>query len=222
MAVAFNAGTLATISSCTSHVESVLNRGTLSSSTRPTSTQVQNWLIQAKQKLMEAHGFTWRRVFSYLDTSSGEYRYALPLDFGEGGHIIRDITQDDRLVPVDPEAFDTMFPDVAGTDNKAPSCYTIKDRELWLCNPASGTYRLELEYLRTGDDSTTTDVSYIPELRRFEMCDFAIYRAFVLLEMYESAAPYKNDWAQGISQSKTRDNIKKWSARGYSRRLWWI
>jgi len=222
MSVAFNAGTLSDISDCVTEVENNLNRGTLSSSSNPTSTQVQNWLIKAKQKLMEIHGYTWRRVFAYMDTSSGEYRYALPADFGSGGHVLRDITQDERLVPIDPVMFDTMFPDCAGSDSSYPEFYTIKDRELWFSKPTSGVYRLELEYARTGDDSSASDVSYIPELRRFDMCDYAIYKSFVVLRLFEAAAPYKQEWIESTNISKSIDTRKRWSALGYKRRLWVI
>ena len=220
--VPFNAGTLSDIDDCVTQVQNNINRGTLSSSTNPTTTEVQNWLIRAKQKLMEIHGYTWRRVFAYLDTSSGEYRYALPLDFGQGGHILRDITQDERLVYVNPTSFDTTFPDVDGDSSGEPEYYTIKDRELWLSREASGTYRLELEYDRTGDDSTTTDISYIPEARRFDMCDYATYRAFIKLEMYNSAQAFKVEWAESTNQSKFTDTRKRWKALGYKRRLWFI
>jgi len=213
--VSFNAGTLSDIDDCITHVQSNLNRGTLSATSKPTSTEVQNWLIRAKQELMETHGFTWRRVFSYLDTVAGTYRYALPLDFGEGGYIIRDITNDKRLTPIDPTAFDSIFVDVAGDENATLTYYTIKDRELWLSNPAGGVYRLELEYMRTGDDSTSTDVSYLPELARYKICDYATYRSFIALEMWEAASAYKGEWTSGISVSKKRDNRKRWAALGY-------
>lgn len=215
--VSFNAGTLADIDACTSHVESNLNRGTLSASSKPTSTEVQNWLIRAKQELMDTFGFTWSRVYAYMTTTSGEWRYALPLDFAEGGFIIRNTTvaNGERLTVLDPVSFDSLFPDVADESSDVPTYCTIKDRELWLSAPASGTNRLELEYLRTGDDSTTTDVSYIPELMRFRMCDYATYRAFVALEMWNNSQVYKAEWDYALRKSNRRDKKKRWSALGY-------
>ena len=62
--VAFNAGTLATISSCVTEVESKLRRGTLSSTSSPTLSQVQTWLKRAKQELAETKGYTWRRRYA--------------------------------------------------------------------------------------------------------------------------------------------------------------
>jgi hypothetical protein len=213
--VGFNAGTLNTITSCISHVESNLNRGTLSASSKPTSTEVQSWIIRAKQELMDTYGFTWSRVYAYMTTTAGEYRYALPLDFAEGGYVIRDTTAGERITPIDPVSFDSLFPDVADEASGSPTYYTIKDRELWLSAPASGETRLELEYLRSGDDSTTTDVSYIPELMRFRMCDYATYRAFVALEMWQNAQVYKAEWEYSLGKSNKRDKKKRWSALGY-------
>jgi len=213
--VSFNAGTLSTITTCVSHVESNINRGTLSSSSKPTSTEVQNWLIRAKQELMDTFGFTWSRVFAYMDTTANEYRYAFPLDIAEGGYVIRDITQNVRLTVIDPVAFDTIFPDVAGLASDAPEYCTIKDRELWLSAPAAGTYRLELEYYRSGDDSTTTDISYIPELMRFRICDYATCRSFVALQMWNDAQVYKAEWEYALGKSNKRDKKKRWAAIGY-------
>jgi hypothetical protein len=211
----FNAGTLPNITSCVTKVQSNLNRGTLSATSKPTLTDVQEWLIRAKQELAEQHGFTWKKVFSYMDTGASEYRYALPPDFGDGGYIIRDITQDIRLTVIDPVAFDTLFPDVAGSSSAAPTYCTIKGNELWLSQPASGTNRLELEYDRTGDDTSTTDISYLPELMRFKICDYATYRGFIALERWDAANAYKGEWQVGSATTKKRDVRKTWKALGY-------
>lgn len=213
--VSFNAGTLADIDDCVTHVQSNINRGTLSATSKPTSTEVQNWLIRAKQELMDTFGFTWSRVYAYMTTSSGEYRYALPLDFAEGGFVIRDTTQDKRITVIDPVSFDSIFTDVAGGGSDAPTYATIKDRELWLSALASGTNTLEIEYLRSGDDSTTTDITYIPELMRFRMCDYATYRSFVALQMWNDANVYKSEWEYALGKSNKRDKKKRWAALGY-------
>lgn len=218
----FNAGTLSNIDDCTAHVQSKLNRGTLSANSKPMLKDVQDWLARAKQELMEAHNFTWRRVFSYVDTVVSTYRYTLPADFGEGGYILRDITNDIRLTPIDSVSFDSIFPDVAGDSTSVPEYYTLKDRELWLSQPASGTYRLELEYERTGDDVSPNTVSYIPELMRFKMCDYAIYRSFIEIENWNAAQAYKGEWDGGIFQSKKRDTRKRWAALGYKARQWMV
>jgi hypothetical protein len=86
---------------------------------------------------------------------------------------------------------------------------------LWLSAPASGVYRFEIEYMRSGDDSTSTDVSYIPELMRFRMCDYATYRAFIALEMWDVANVYKTEWEYALKKSNRRDKKKRWAALGY-------
>lgn len=213
--MSFNAGTLPDMDACVDQVQDNINRGVLSESTRPKLSQVQSWLVRAKQELCEEHGFTWRWVYAYMDTGSGQYRYSLLPDFGGGGHIIRDITQDERLAYIDPVAYDTLFPDPANDTNIAPEYYTIKGDELWLSQPAGGTYRLELEYERTGDDTSTTDVTYLPELMRFRMCDYATYKGFIVLEMWEAASAYKAEWSGGKMKSKKRGTKDKWKQMGY-------
>jgi len=214
---AFNAGTLPDMQDCVTHVQSNINRGTLGSSTKPTITEVERWLTDAKQRLVESHGFTWERVYAYMDTTTNEYRYALPADFGQGGFVIREVTTSHgkTLTVLDPVSFDRLFPDVPNEASDAPTYATIKDRELWLSAPAGGTYRLEMEYLRTGDDTTPNDISYIPELMRFKMCDYATYRSFLVLQMWEIASIYKTEWESSLSASKKRDGRKRWSAIGY-------
>ena len=220
--MSFNAGTLSNIDACVTQVQGNLNRGTLSESSKPKLSEVKNWLIRAKQELAEQHGFDWRRVFSYMNTASAGYRYNLPNDFGEGGHVIRDTTQDIRLVYIDPVAFDSIFVDPAGDSSAAPNYYTIKSHEIWLGQPASGVFKLELEYDRTGADTSTEDVSYLPELMRFRICDYATYRGFIALENWNAAQMYKEEWKVSSVTSKKRDTKSKWKARGYKVRPWII
>ena len=220
--VSFNAGTLSTLAECRQQVENNLHRGTLSSSTSPTDTQVNDWLARGKQELAERYGFTWRRVYVYADTTAGTWRYALPVDFAGGGAEtrLRDLTNDVVLEYIDPITFDNLYPDPAGESSSEPNYYTIKDRELWLSAPADGTYRLELEYIRTGEDASPDDVSYLPEIMRFRICDFATYMAFRYLMQWDAANMYKADWLGGVEQSKGSDAKKKWSAMNYMARNW--
>ena len=220
--MSFNAGTLSNIDACATQVQGNLNRGTLTELSKPKLSEVKNWIIRAKQELAEQHGFNWRSVFSYMDTSSSGYRYDLPPDFGEGGHVIRDTTQDIRLVYIDPVAFDSIFVDPAGDSSAAPEYYTIKGHEIWLGQPASGTYRLEMQYDRTGADASTEDISYLPELMRFRVCDYATYRGFIALENWNAAQMYKEEWKVSSITSKKRDTKSKWKAQGYKVRPWII
>ena len=219
--VSFTAGTLSDVDDCVTHVQKHLHRGTLSASTTPSSTDVQNFIIRAKQKLAQKYGFTWRRKYAYASTAAGTWQYALPADFGGGGTILRETTStDDRLTFYDPTSFDSNYADPSGSDNAAPEIYTIKDRELWLHAPADGTYTLELEYQRTGDDSTSTDISWLPESARFMLCDYAIYRSFVLLQNWEAAANYKSEWIADTMDAKHGNSGQKWAQMGYMAKNW--
>ena len=220
MAVAFNQSTVSTTANLVTEVQTNLNRGTIGASSTPTSTQVTNWLIRAKEELMEVFGFSWSRVFSYLDTSAGTYQYALPADFAGGGVVLRDLTQDKRLSQAAPISFDTMYPDVDGGSNAVPNTYCIKDRELWLNCKADGTYRLELEYQRSGEDSTAETWSYLPESMLFKLTDYATYRSFIMLQQWVAAKAYKDEWELSTKKSTKGDNRKKWSAMGFQALNW--
>ena len=56
--VDFTAGTISTITDCVTEVQSKLKRGTLGASTVPSTTDVQRWLIRAKEELAEIKNFT--------------------------------------------------------------------------------------------------------------------------------------------------------------------
>jgi len=219
-AVEFNQTTLATTANLTTEVQTNLNRGTIGATSTPTSTQVLNWLIRAKEEIQEVFGFTWRRAFSYADTVAGTYRYALPKDFAGGGTVLRDLTQNKRLTFAQPVVFDTAYPDVAGDGNSVPHTYTIKDRELWLNCEADGVYRLELEYERSGEDSTAETWSYIPEAMLFKLTDYATYRAFMMLQQWNAAQAYKSEWELSVRKSTKGDSRKKWATMNYMAMNW--
>ena len=214
-AVGFNQATLSTTQHSIDEVQGQINRGTIGASTTPTSGQVTNWLIKAKHRLMELFGFSWKRKFSYADTTASTYRYALPKDFAGGGIVLRDLTQNERLSQVNPISFGTRYPDPAGDGNAAPEFYCIKDRELWLHAPASGTYRLELEYTRSGSDTAGELWDYIPEGKLFDLTDYATYRALIVLKEYTAAQAYSVEWMTGIELGKKTDGHKKWAQTGY-------
>jgi hypothetical protein len=219
-AVAFTAGTLSTIDDCRSDVEANIHRGTLSSSTTPTATQVDNWIIRAKQEMMERYGFSWRRCYAYASSESGAWLYALPKDFSGGATILRDTTGDVRLDFVDRITFDTLYPDPSENSAGPPDFYTIKDRELWLAGPTDGVYVFELEYQRTGDDTTSTDISYIPESIRFKLCDYATHRAFLALQQWEASQIYKAEWEGGVQVAKKGNSTQRWAEMGYQIKNW--
>ena len=79
-----------------------------------------------------------------------------------------------------------------------------------------------MQYDRTGADVSTDDVSYLPELMRFRMCDYATYRAFITLENWNAAQTYKEEWRVSSVTSKRRDMKNKWKSQGYRVRSWFI
>jgi len=218
--VSFTAGTLNTISNCVTEVESKLKRGTLGANTTPSTTEVQRWLIRAKEELAEIKNYTWSRKYSYADTVAGTWRYALPADYHGGDISLRDLTND-KVIPIWPKiAFDSEYPDPAGEANAEPDVACIKGRELWLNCPALGAYRYELEYNRTGDDSTATDFSWLPEIDRFRCCDFAIYQSFLALHQWDAAGIYKQDWMFNLEKARRADGRQKWAGLSYHCPLW--
>ena len=219
-AVEFNQSTIASTANLITEVQTNLNRGTIGASSTPNTTQVTNWLIRAKEELQEVFGFTWRRVFAYADTVAGTYRYALPKDFAGGGTVLRDLTQNKRLDYAPPISFDTMYPDIAGSDNAVPHTYTIKDRELWLNCEADSVYRLELEYERSGEDSTAATWSYLPEAMLFKLTDYATYRALMILRQWPAAQAYKAEWEFAVKKSTKGDNRKKWASMNFQCLNW--
>jgi len=218
-AVAFNAGSIADVAEIITKTGNNISRAIGATST-PTTTEVTDWVTQGKQDLSETFGFTWKRSFVYADTVSGTSRYSLPADYDGGAYIVRDLTQDKRLSPIDPMVFDTKYPDPENDGSTAPKYYCIKDRELWLHKPADGVYRLELEYDRSGDDATASTLTYIPDIMRHKIVHYCTYMAFLRLQNFQAAQMYKAEWELGLRKSKGSDGKKKWEQMGYQAKNW--
>ena len=219
--VSFNANTLADIDSCVSEVESRMKRGTLSGTSSPTLTQVKNWLIFAKQELSAKKGFTFKRRYASVSTTAATYRYALPPDFNGGRVALKDTTNNRYLTPWPPDQFDMKYPDVSEEENYEPIVFTIKNLELWLAPPPNGTYTLEIEYDRSGADNTANDFSWLPELERFRCCDYAAFRGFMSLHMFEVANMYQSLWRQSVGDAVREDGKRKWKQMSY-RAIGWM
>lgn len=210
--VSFQAGTLASISEMLSYVELHLQRGTLSSDTDPSTTQVHESLIRAKQELMAAKSFTFSRRFAQATTVAGTYVYALPPDF-QGLLGIRDTTNDLDLVFWPRGIFDARWPDLSELANNEPKVCCIKNMELWVSPPPNAAVTLELEYERSGDDQTQNDMSWLPQVERYRCCDFAIADLLDALEQSERAQVYWQRWYAGLSRSSKADSKKRWRGR---------
>lgn len=209
----FAAGVLSTIATCVSEVEAKLKRGTLSASTSPTLAQVQNWLKRGKLELMEFKDYSFARKYAYADAVAGTYVYALPEDFGGGAVRLRDMTNDRPISIVDAARFDMKYPDPSEETNNEIIIACIKNNELWVAPPPDSSDRLELEYSRSGAETTADDFSFLPELERFRVCDFALSHAFESLHMFDVADRFRQYWELGLQKSKQSDNRRKRSGR---------
>jgi hypothetical protein len=213
--VPFTAGTLASVTECITEVESKLKRGTLGTSTTPSTTEVTRWLIRAKQELAEIKQFIWKRRYATATGVAGQYRYGLPPDYSGGELSIRDTTNDNPIRLVPNHLFNQYFPDMSEESNDEPTFATIKGNEIWFGPPLAGGEVLELEYQRSGDDNTPSDFSWLPEIERFRCCDFATAEAFRSLHQWEAAGVYDARWNQGLNKAIRADGKKKWLAMGY-------
>ncbi len=213
--VAFTAGTLDTISACVTEVEGKINRGTLSATSTPTSTQVQNWLIRAKEELAEAHGFTFTRRFASCSTVAGQYLYSLPPDYNGGRTVLRDTSNDTTIDIWQEHWYDAKYPDPSADSNGEPKIACIKGMELWLAPPPDGAYTLELDYERSGADNTTTDMSWLPELERWRCVDLACAEAFEYLDELQKASVYRTKFAQGLQKGTQANGRRKWKSMKY-------
>jgi len=213
--VAYTAGTLADQDACVTEVESKLNRGTLSATSKPSTTEVKRWLQRAKQELAEVRQFTWRRRYVTGTLTAGTYRYSLPPDFAGGPVNIRDKTDDIKIHILDPHAFDTINPDPEEPASGTILVATIKNNELWFYPPPGANNVIEIEYSRSGDDITATDFSWLPEIERFRCCDFATAESYASLHQFDRANYYYGLWERGLGKAVRSDGKKRWSTSGF-------
>jgi len=209
----FTSGVLSTMATCVTEVEGKLKRGTLSTSTAPTLAQVQNWLKRAKLELFEFKDYSFSRKYAYADLTAGTYRYSLPGDFGGGQVRLRDTTNDRAIPLIWPERFDALYPDPSEETSNEVKVATIKNLELWLAPAPDSSDRVELEYARSGAETTADDFSFLPELERFRCCDFAISHAFESLHMFDVADRFRQYWELGLQKSHKADNRRKQAGR---------
>lgn len=209
----FTSGVLSTMATCISEVEAKLKRGTLSATTSPTLAQAQNWLRRAKLEIAEEKGYTFVRKYAYCDLTADTYRYSLPPDYNGGRISLHDITNN-RDVTVWQEAwFDKMFPDPSEETSDEVMVACIKNMELWVSPPPNGSDRLELEYSRSGAETTADDFSWLPELERFLCCDRAVSEAFESLHQWDVSDRFRNKWELGLKKSRRADGRRKWRGK---------
>ena len=213
--VAFTAGTLSDIDDLVTEVQDKLKRGTLSSTTSPTSTAVQRWLIRAKEELMQIKGFSFARRYAYTTLVADDYRVSLPPDY-DGGHlVVKDQTNNRTLKFWPAHIYDLKYPDPDEESSDEIIVCCVKNRELWFAPPAGGAYEVEIEYNRSGDDVTPSDFSYLPEIERFRCCDCALFESFESLHMWNEADRYEQKWLKGLGRSRKADSRRKWKQLNY-------
>lgn len=217
-AVAVSAGTLADVSACIDHVEVKLNRGTLSATTTPKLDSVSDWLIRAKQELVETKKFTFERRYVTGTLTAGTYRYAMPPDYDGGDLSIRDKTNDRKISVTNYHQFDVLYPDLDAVTSGDILIACIRNNELWVGPPPNGADVLEMDYGRSGDDITPQDFSWLPEIERFRCCDFACGEAFMALEQFDKAQFYIARWERGLQKAGKADGKKRWSTQGFRAR----
>ena len=213
---AFSTGVLSTITTCVTEVESKLQRGTLSESTAPKLSKVKDWLRRAKLELMEDRNFTFARKYAYADLVAGTYRYGLPGDYNGGDIKLKDTTNEE-YIPVWLSAwFDKTYPNLSDVTAGYVQQACIKNMELWFAPPPSASDRIELEYSRSGAETTADDFSYLPELERFRCCDFALSHSFESVHMFDVADRFRQYWELGLQKAHKADARRKWGGRRMS------
>jgi hypothetical protein len=113
---------------------------------------------------------------------------------------------------------DMGFPDPSEKASGEVKVAGIKNMELWLYPPPDSADRFELEYFRSGAETTADDFSWLPELDRFRCCDFAIAEAFESLHDWKVSDRFRGKWEMGLQKSRKADGRRKWRGK-YNRCL---
>ena len=209
--VGYTASALATLSACIDAVGVKLNRGAITSTSAPKDSEIADWITRGKQQLAQTKGYTWKRRLVTMTTTSGTFRYSLPVDFGGGYAKLRNQSNDTAIRIIDDHAFDMYYPDVSSVDNGEPLTATVKNQELWFYPAPGGAYVIELDYQRTGDDADYRDLSWIPAAERWSLVDYALAESYETLQQFEQAQYYWTKWSQDVKLSRRSDGKRKWS-----------
>jgi hypothetical protein len=213
--VGYTAGSIPDLDAAVTEVESKLKRGTLSTTTKPTLTDVRRWIARGKQELMQVKAYTFARRYVYTNIVSGDYRIGLPPDYNGGEIQVKDQQNDRALKMWDADKFDLKYPDVSEENNDEPRVFCIKNKELWFNPPSNGDIKLEVDYERSGDDNNPEDLSFLPEVERFRCCDYAVYESFESIHDLEKAGWYRQKWFDGLGRSVRSNARRRWSQLGY-------
>jgi hypothetical protein len=161
---------------------------------------------------MAIRSFTYARKYASATLTAGDYRVGLPEDYN-GNPSLRDTTNDRYIMVVGSDVIDKAYPDISAENQNEPIYATIKNMELWLVPPVDASTVLELEYDRSGAESTSDSFAWMPELDRFLCCDFAIAEAFESIHMWGESDRYRQKWAMGTGMLVKADGRRKWKQR---------
>lgn len=207
---AFTAGILATQSACVEEVEGKLQRGTLGATSVPTDTQVKNWLMRAKLKLMQVRDFSFARKFAYVALQATQSQIVLPPDYQGGEVTLTDMSNNLTLRQWPLAWYRKRYPDPSDLENGKPLIFAINNQEMWIAPPTDAAITVRLEYSRSGAETTAGDFSWLPEYERFLCCDFAVAEAFESIHMWEEADRYRSRWNEELKFSVRADGRRKW------------
>lgn len=213
---AFTAGSLTTLAACVGEVESKLQRGPLSATSAPTLAKVEDWLERKKMEIAEAFGFSYARKYVYVTLEAAVYRYSLPPDYAGGRTSLVDTTHNHAIEIIDKAKYDIILPDPSDESGGEVEFACIKNMELWLGPPPSGTDTLQFEYQRSGAETTADDYSWLPELMRYRCCDGALAESFESLHMWAESDRFMSKFEIGLRKAKKADNRKRWQGKRLS------
>lgn len=211
----YTTGVLATLSACVEEVESKLKRGTLSASTTPTLTQVQNWLKRAKMELVEVKGFTFSHKSATGELLAGYWFCNLPEDYNGGEIAVLDVANHRKIDVWTASWFDLKYPTPWSEPRGKIKVACVKDMKLWFVPRPSEDETIMINYDRSGSESTADDFSWLPEIERFRCCDFALGEAFGSLHMWEQAQFFMGRWKADMANAMKSDSKRKWHGKRY-------
>jgi hypothetical protein len=166
-------------------------------------------------EVAEAFGFTYIRKYAYTTLVVGQYRYSLPPDFG--GVISLVDTTNNRDIVVDAESrYDLVLPDPSDATSGRVRFACVKNLELWLGPPPDSTDTFQLEYERSGAETTADDYTWLPELMRYRCCDGAIAEAFEAIHMWQESDRYVAKFEMGLAKARRADSKRKWTGKTIS------
>ena len=81
--------------------------------------------------------------------------------------------------------------------------------------PPDSADTVEINYNRSGAETTSDDMAWLPEEERFLCCDYAKWQAFYSLHMYQEGNLFKQQWYEGLKESRISDGRRKWRSRNW-------